>query len=99
MKGIDLVRTICLSVCLALGTMAMADDDANAQLPARVNVNTADADTIALVLDGVGPRRAEAIVTYREQHGRFRDAAELVNVKGIGMTTITLNEGRIVVQD
>ena len=99
MKGIDLVRTICLGMCLALGTMAMADDDANAPLPAHVNINTADADTIALVLDGVGRRRAEAIVEYREQHGRFRDVAELVNVKGIGVSTVTVNETRIVVQD
>lgn len=99
MKGIDLVRTICLSVCLALGAMAVADDSGNAQVPPRVNINTADADVLALVLDGVGRRRAQAIVEYREQHGDFRDAAELANVKGIGMSTVNLNEEKITVQE
>ncbi|MEE9254299.1 MAG: helix-hairpin-helix domain-containing protein [Pseudomonadales bacterium] len=99
MKGIDLVRSICLSVCLALGAMAVADDSAKAQVPLRVNINTADVDTLALVLDGVGRRRAEAIVKYRQQYGDFRDAAELVNVTGIVMSTVTLNEERIIVQE
>lgn len=99
MKGIDLARTICLSVCIALGAMAMADDNTKVQIPPRVNINTADADTIALVLVGVGRRRAEAIVEYREEHGAFRDPVELVNVKGIGMSTVTLNEDRITVEE
>jgi competence protein ComEA len=98
MKGIDLLRTICLCACLAFGMVAAADDDAKV-VPTRVNINTADADTLAVVLDGVGQRRAEAIVEYREQNGRFRDAEELANVKGIGMSTVSLNRERILVQD
>ena len=35
-------------------------------------------------LPGVGPATAQAIVTYRQQHGSFRSVDELAQVKGIG---------------
>ncbi|HSM68122.1 MAG TPA: helix-hairpin-helix domain-containing protein, partial [Xanthomonadales bacterium] len=34
-----------------------------------VNINTASADELAAALKGVGPSKAEAIVTYRETNG------------------------------
>lgn len=65
----------------------------------QVNINTADAPTLARVLDGVGESRAEAIVRYRQEHGQFVDVYELANVKGIGERTVELNESRIVLKD
>ena len=67
--------------------------------PDQVNVNDADAATLAAVLDGVGLARAEAIVAYRQEHGRFADIYDLANVKGIGDRTIELNEERILLTD
>jgi competence protein ComEA len=67
--------------------------------PEQVNVNSADAQTLAAVLDGVGMARAEAIVAYRQEHGRFADIYDLANVKGIGDRTIELNEERILLTD
>jgi competence protein ComEA len=67
--------------------------------PQTVNVNSADAETLATVLDGVGMARAQAIVEYREQHGGFDDVYDLSNVKGIGDRTIELNEERIRLTD
>jgi competence protein ComEA len=61
-----------------------------------VNINTADAATIDRVLLNVGPAKAEAIVAYRKQHGAFRSAEALAQVKGIGLRTIEKNRGRIV---
>ena len=43
----------------------------------RVDVNTADAETIARVLVGVGQSKAEAIVAYREENGRFESVEDL----------------------
>ncbi len=64
-----------------------------------VNINKADAATLAEVLNGVGASRAEAIVRYREEHGDFLDVYELANVKGIGERTVELNVERIVLED
>lgn len=65
----------------------------------RVNINTADAATIASVLSGVGLKKAEAIVQYREANGRFNAPAELAKVKGIGPSTVAKNAGKIVVSE
>lgn len=63
----------------------------------KVNVNTADAATLDRVLVGVGPSKAEAIVTYRKQNGAFKSADQLVSVKGIGLATVEKNRDRILV--
>lgn len=67
--------------------------------PESVNVNSADAETLAAVLDGVGLARAEAIIAYRQENGRFSNIYDLANVKGIGDRTIELNEERIRLAD
>ena len=64
-----------------------------------VNVNTASAEEIAESLKGVGPSKAELIVQYRESNGSFTQVDELVNVKGIGLSTIDKNRGMILLRD
>ncbi|TXK93440.1 competence protein ComEA [Methylococcaceae bacterium CS1] len=60
-----------------------------------VNINKASADEIAASLNGVGDKKAQEIVKYRETQGPFKSANELVNVKGIGDKTIAKNKGNI----
>jgi competence protein ComEA len=62
-----------------------------------VDINTANAEELALVLIGVGEKKAQAIVDYREQNGYFGSADELDKVKGIGPKTIEKNRDKIVV--
>jgi competence protein ComEA len=57
----------------------------------RVNINTADAPTLAANLKGVGEARAMEIVRYREAYGPFASAEELTEVKGIGKSTLDMN--------
>lgn len=52
-----------------------------------VNLNTADAKTLADNLDGAGMSKATAIVAYRTEHGPFKSVDEIQNVKGIGAGT------------
>jgi competence protein ComEA len=56
-----------------------------------VNVNTADAATIASSLNGIGAVKAQAIVDYRQKHGPFRSVDELAQVKGISQKLINRN--------
>jgi competence protein ComEA len=60
-----------------------------------VNINNADAATIARELKGVGLKRAQAIVDYRAKHGPFKSADELALVKGLGHHAIDKNRGDI----
>jgi competence protein ComEA len=61
---------------------------APAALAGPVNVNTADAKTLAKELNGIGLSKAEAIVAYREKNGPFKSADDLAKVQGIGMKTV-----------
>ena len=60
-----------------------------------VNVNTADAPTIAKELDGIGPAKAAAIVEYRQKNGPFRAPEDLLKVDGIGQKMLDQNKGNI----
>ena len=64
-----------------------------------VNVNNADAKTIAKALNGIGKVKAEAIVQYREQHGKFKTADDLMKVKGVSHKTVGKNREDILLSD
>lgn len=64
---------------------------------APLDINTATAAEFATVIKGVGPKKAEAIVAYREQHGPFKSVDELEKVPGIGAKTVEANRDLLTV--
>ena len=62
----------------------------------KLNINTASASEIQKALIGIGAKKAEAIVQYREKHGSFTAAEQLLEVQGIGKATLEKNRDRIV---
>ncbi len=52
-----------------------------------VNINKANAATLAAYLKGIGVNKAEAIVKYRKSNGSFKTAADIKNVPGVGDET------------
>lgn len=78
-----LFQSLLLALALSLPMFATAAEP--------VNINTADASTIAANLNGIGDSKAKAIVAYREKHGPFKSADELVQVKGVGLKTVDKN--------
>ncbi len=99
-----LIRTAAVfSLLLSLSmspftSVAWANKDAIKAPPARVNINTADVETLADVLNGVGDKKAQAIVTYREQYGPFASVDELLEVKGVGKALLETNRRLIVIE-
>lgn len=81
----NLFRLIVLTAILTFGGAALAE---------VVNINQATADQLTS-LKGIGPSKAQAIVDYRNQHGKFGSPEELANVKGIGLKTIEKNKSDI----
>jgi competence protein ComEA len=77
------LKSILLALALFLPLFAGAAEP--------VNINTADATTIAASLNGIGDSKARAIVDYREKNGPFKSADELVKVKGVGLKTVDKN--------
>jgi len=60
-----------------------------------VNINTADAQSLADGLNGVGIKKAQAIVSWRDANGKFKNASDLTHVKGIGAKTVEKNKADI----
>lgn len=64
-----------------------------------VNVNTANAETLAAELNGIGLSKARAIVAYRTRNGAFKSVDDLTAVKGVGARTIELNRDLLRLSD
>jgi competence protein ComEA len=56
-----------------------------------VDINTADAKTLAAELRGIGETTAAAIVAYRTANGPFKTVDDLVKVRGIGNKILEQN--------
>ncbi|EHF5006768.1 competence protein ComEA [Enterobacter hormaechei] len=57
----------------------------------RVRINTASADDLARVMNGVGLKKAQAIVSYREEYGPFKTLDDLKQVPGMGSALVERN--------
>ena len=62
---------------------------------APIDVNTASAEALAEAIHGVGLKRAQAIVQYREQHGAFATVDQLAQVRGISANIVERNRDRL----
>ena len=49
----------------------------------KININTANVESLVSV-KGIGNKRAQAIINYRNEHNGFKSVDELAKVKGIG---------------
>lgn len=59
-----------------------------------ININTADVQELTK-LKGVGVKKAEAIIAWREENGNFKTVDQLLEVKGIGEATLAQNRENI----
>ena len=88
-----------LSFLITLSSAVFADSPTKAELydgiEITVNINTATAEELSALLVGVGDKKAQEIVDYRDQNGAFTTADDLVSVKWIGEATVEKNRERI----
>lgn len=85
-----LLNTLILTLVLLLPLAAPA--------ASLVNINTADKETLITAISGVGEKKAEAIIEYREQHGPFKSVDEITKIKGIGQGILDKNRENLSVE-
>lgn len=86
----NVIRLFTLTLFLMFSSLANA---------AVVNINTADAQTMAENIQGVGIKRAQAIINFREEHGPFKSVDELTQIKGIGLKLVEKNRANLRVNE
>ncbi|EPC3544517.1 ComEA family DNA-binding protein [Aeromonas hydrophila] len=101
-----LTATLLLS-CLPLLSQPLLAADKPAAKPAttvtaakesgKVNLNTANINELT-ALKGIGEKKAQAIVDYREKQGKFTTVDQLTDVSGIGPATLEANRDMIIVK-
>ncbi len=91
-KIISLAAALCL---LPMGTTFAQSDMLSEQMQsAVVNINTADLKQL-IKLPGVGKKKAQAIIDYREANGDFASLEDLAKVKGVGKKMLAKLDGKV----
>ena len=96
-------RNIMLCCCFVLILLCLAITAPQVQAPNMgENISAAQLQTLSevlyldlnqatleelMLLDGIGEKKAQAIITYRQTHGNFTSIEEVKNVSGIGDKT------------
>jgi competence protein ComEA helix-hairpin-helix repeat region len=84
----DIIKKLLFITLFAIPAYLLAAD--------TININTAD-KTELMSIKGVGEKRAEAIIAWREQNGLFKSVDELEAVSGIGPSIIDANRDNLTV--
>ena len=64
-----------------------------------VDINTADAVTLSKNIKGIGIKKAQAIIDYREKNGKFDKIEDLIKVRGIGKKLLQKNINSIIIEN
>lgn len=89
-----------LLFCLALSPYLSQAQEVDTAIAnnGKININTASAELLADTLKGVGLKKAQAIIRYREAYGAFHNVGELESVSGIGEKLLSANAERLTVE-
>lgn len=96
-----LLATLSILFGLCLFSPAFAADpeanDAKEDVILYVDINSDSAEKMADLLSGIGLKKANDIVMYRQKNGPFETVEDLLNVKGVGPSILNKNRAAIIV--
>lgn len=101
MKIIQLATVVALLLSYATPVLAVddnyqEDNQIQATISQPININSATIEQL-MTLKGVGKKKAQAIIAYRDENGAFIAISDLTNVKGIGEKLIEVNRSLLAI--
>ena len=78
------ILTIALAFTFLIGSIAPVLSSEQTEV---ININTADVKEI-MKLPGIGKKKAEAIIAFRQENGGFEEINDLKKIDGIGKKTL-----------
>ena len=95
------IITLLATLAVVFSTPSYADDtlqtSATEAVIIYVDINNDSAEKMSDLLTGVGLKKAQAIVDYRNEFGPFIAVEDLLNVPGIGPATLEKNRAALVI--
>lgn len=61
----------------------------------KIDLNKADLSSLTGSFKGIGKKRAQSIIAYRESHQGFKSLEELAEVKGLGQHFMMANRDKL----
>ncbi len=95
--GVWLSTLWCCAILTTFSSMVYADHSEQDGIEITVNINTATVEELDILLIGIGPAKAAAIIKHREEFGFFDTVEALTDVPGIGWATMDKNRHRILI--
>lgn len=92
--AVVLMTGIIMSTAVTAGNKTF--ETSNKVVDIAININTATVKELSS-LSGIGKKKAEAIIAYRNNNGNFSDINDLRKVEGIGRKTLEKIKDKIAV--
>lgn len=84
----DIFRKTLLATLILVPSLLIAGES--------ININTAGKEAL-MSIKGIGEKRAEAIINWRQKYGPFKSVDDLVGINGIGKSIIDANRDTLTV--
>ncbi|MDF1655353.1 MAG: helix-hairpin-helix domain-containing protein [Coxiellaceae bacterium] len=78
---------------LLAASKAKAPKSVKVQTLKQININKANANALAAI-KGIGIKRAQAIVAYRQKHGKYTSVGQLSAIRGISANSLAKIKAR-----
>jgi|TARA_B110000090_G_C13357984_1_gene437360 competence protein ComEA len=86
-----LITTLSFFTIQTFANQPTTTEQAVQQTIQSININEASEEELSS-LKGIGSKKAQAIIKYREVYGKFTSIGDLLNVKGIGEKVLSDNQ-------
>jgi competence protein ComEA len=93
LKGICRTLLVAFVLSLVVSSASIAGEQ---DVKGKVDINQATAQELSK-LPGIGKKKAEAIVAYRDEKGNFSSVEDLLKIEGIGKKTLEKIRGSLTV--